>query len=128
MKRVLEVVAIILLVAGVELATGAVSFGIVQVLRVYHQVVAGTEPDVSLTRFLVGATMVILGALLVALDLWARAYSGFVGRGKFCPHCNVKTERVKRRTRHKLLGLIVGEMVVHRKCRKCGWHGLTGLR
>jgi hypothetical protein len=128
MKRVLEVVAITLLVVGTELATGAVSFGIEQVLRVYHQVVSGTEPEVSLLRFFVGVGMVTFGAFLVAVDLWARAYSGYVGRGKFCPHCNLKTDRVKRRTRHKVLGLIVGEMVVHRKCKKCGWHGLTGLR
>jgi hypothetical protein len=128
MKRVLEVVAITLLVAGIELATGAVSFGIEQVLRVYHQVVSGTEPEVSLLHFFVGVGMVTFGAFLVAVDLWARAYSGYVGRGKFCPHCNLKTDRVKRRTRHKVLGLIVGEMVVHRKCKKCGWHGLTGLR
>jgi len=128
MQRVLEVVAITLLVAGIELATGAVSFGLEEIFRVYQQVVAGTEPDVSLPRFFVGMGMATLGALLVTLDLWARAYSGYVGRGKICPHCNEKTERVRRRSRHKLLGWIVGEMVTHRKCKKCGWHGLTGLR
>jgi hypothetical protein len=127
-KRVLEVVGITLLVVGIEMATGAVSYGLEQILRVYHQLVAGTEPEVSLSRFFVGGGLITLGALLVALDLWARAYSGHVGRGKVCPHCNLKTERVKRRRRHKLLGWILGDKVTHQKCKKCGWHGLTGLR
>ena len=126
LKRVLEVVAITLLVAGIELATGAVSYGLNQILRVYFQLVAGTEPDVSLTRFFVGGGMVILGTGLVFLDLWARAYSGFVAPGNFCPHCGVKADRVKRRRRHRVLGWILGERFTYRKCKTCGWHGLTG--
>jgi hypothetical protein len=128
LKRVLEVVAITLLVAGIELATGAVSYGLDQVFRVFRHLVAGTEPEASPIRFVVGVVMVVLGSLLVALDLWARAYAGYVGRGKVCPHCNLKTQRVKRRTQHKLLGWITGDKLTHRKCKKCGWHGLTGLR
>ena len=126
MKRALEVLAITLLVVGIELATGAVSYGLNQVLKVYFQLVAGTEPDVSLTRFFVGGGMVVLGSGFLLLDLWARAYSGFLGRGKECPHCGVRAERVKRRLRHKILGWVLSERFTHRKCKKCGWHGLTG--
>jgi hypothetical protein len=126
LKRVLEVIAILLLVVGIELATGAVSYGLNQVLKVYFQLVAGTEPDVSLTRFFVGGGMVILGSGFLVLDLWARAYSGFLGRGKECPHCGVNAERVKRRLRHKILGWVLNERFTHRKCKRCGWRGLTG--
>ena len=126
MKRVLEVVAITLLVAGIELATGAVSYGLEQVVRVFQHLMAGSEPEISVPRFLGGVGMVVLGSGLVLLDLWARAYSGLVGRGKYCPHCGVKAERVKRRTRHKVLGWVLGERVTYRKCKTCGWHGLTG--
>jgi len=113
-KRVLEVVAITLLVAGIELATGAVSYGLDQIVRVFQHLMAGSEPEISVPRFLGGVGMVVLGSGLVLLDLWARAYSGFVGRGKYC------------RTRHKVLGWVLGERVTYRKCKTCGWHGLTG--
>lgn len=126
MKRVLEVIAITLLVVGTELATGAVSHGLDEVVRVYRHLGAGTESDVSLRRFFTGLALLGLGASLVTLDLWARAYSGFVTPGKECPHCGIKTERVKRRWGHRLLGLMLGQKVTYRKCRTCGWHGLTG--
>lgn len=126
MKRVLEVLAVTLLVAGVELATGAISFGLNEVLKVFHHLMAGSEPDVSPTRFFVGLGMVVVGGGLVTLDLWARAYSGVVGRGKYCPHCGVKAERVRRRRRHRVLSWVLGERVTYRKCKTCGWHGLAG--
>jgi len=124
-RRVFEVLAVILLVTGVELATGAVSFGLNQVFRVYFQLVAGTETDVSVTRFFVGGGMITLGVGYFALEVWARAYSGFVGLGQDCPHCGIHAKRVKRRTAHKVLGWVTGTSFTHRKCEKCGWHGLT---
>ncbi len=124
MKRVLEVLAAACLVAGIELATGAVSYGADSVVRVVQHLAAGTEPGVSVPRFLVGAGLLVVGVLLVGLDLWARAYWSFLGVGKDCPHCGVRAERVKRRTRHKLLGWILGERLTHRRCKTCGWHGL----
>lgn len=127
MKRVLEVLAITLLVVGIELATGAVSHGLNELAGVLKHLVAGGEAQVSLPRFFVGMGMVLLGGGLLVLDLWVRAYARFMGRGRDCPHCGTKTERVKRRWVHRMVGWILGEKVTYRKCRKCGWHGLMGL-
>ena len=126
MKRVLEVVAITLLVAGIEMATGAVSYGLNRVAEVFGRLLAGSEPEVSAGRFFAGLGLVALGSGLVLLDLWARAHSGLLGRGRACPHCGVKMGRVRRKRRHKILGWILGERLTHRACPQCGWHGLTG--
>lgn len=126
MKRVLEVVAITLLVAGIEMTTGAVSYGLNRVAEVLGQLLEGSEPGVSAGKFLAGVGMIAMGLGLVSLDVWARTRSGLLGRGSACPHCGVKMDRVRRRRRHRLLGWILGERLIHRACPKCGWHGLTG--
>ncbi len=125
MKRVLEIVALILLVAGVEFSTEAVSHALGRLALAYHGILAGGEPGVSLPRFFAGVGMVVTGAGLLTLDLWARAYARFVGRGKACPNCGGKTERVKRRVRHRVLAWVLGERVTRRKCKTCGWSGLA---
>ena len=125
MKRVLEVLAVTLLVAGIEMATGAISYGLDRIAEIYGHLVAGSEAGISGVRFFSGIGMIALGVALVFLDLWARAHAGFFGRGRACPHCGVKMQRVRRKRRQKLLGWILGERLIHRICPDCGWHGLT---
>jgi predicted RNA-binding Zn-ribbon protein involved in translation (DUF1610 family) len=125
-KRVLEVVAIALLVAGIEMATGAISYGLDRVAEVFRQLGRGGEPGVPAGRFLAGLGLVALGVGVVSVDVWARAHSGQVGRGRVCPQCGEKMDRVRRKRRHRLLGWILGERLTHRVCPRCGWSGLTG--
>jgi hypothetical protein len=125
-KRVLEVVAIALLVVGIEMATGAISYGLDRVAEVFGQLVTGAEPGVPATRFFAGLGLVALGVGAVSVDVWARAHSGPLGRGRVCPHCGGKMDRVRRKRSHRLLGWILGETLTHRVCPRCGWHGLTG--
>ncbi len=125
MKRVLQILALSLLVVGVEVATGAISVALNRVTRVYLELTEGRDPGVSLGRFLTGVGMFVAGAGLLALDLWARAYGSFVVKGKTCPDCGAETERVKRRVRHRILGFVRGERVTRRKCKSCGWSGLA---
>ena len=126
MKRVLEVLAVVLLVGGLELSVGAVSHTLEQLGRVYSELVAGAEPGVSPGRFFLGVGMVVVGVGLLTLDLWARSYGGAVGRGRICPECGARTERLKRRARHRLVAWVLGEKVTRRTCKECGWRGLAG--
>lgn len=126
MKRLVEVLGIALLLLGVEWATGAVSHGIQRVHSVYLQVRFGGQPEISVARFAWGIALALAGAGLLGLDLWARAYSRFVSSSKLCPRCGARTERVKRKLYHRLLAAVAGRRISRRKCKGCGWAGLTG--
>jgi hypothetical protein len=105
-KRVLGVVAIVLLVAGIEMATGAISYGLDRVAEVFGQFVTGAEPGVPAMRFFAGLGLVALGVGAVSVDVWGRADSGLLGRGRLRPHCGEKMDRARRKRRHRLLGWI----------------------
>ena len=124
MKRVLKVLSLTLILAGVELSTGALSHAVDQVLRVYFELVLDAEPSVSVRRFFWGVGLIILGLLFVLLELWARASLSGVPRGKHCPQCGGETERVRRRQRHRIMAWILGERLSRRKCKECEWAGL----
>lgn len=126
MKRLVEVLGLALLIVGVEWATGAVSHGLQRVHSVYLQVRFGTHPEISVSRFAWGIALAAAGGGLLALDLWARAYSRLVSGSKLCPRCGAQTERVKRRLPHRLLAALAGRRITRRKCKSCGWTGLAG--
>ena len=125
MKRVLEVLALTFLIVGVELSTGACSYVLSQLGKVYAELVLDAEPSVSLRRFFLGIVSLLIGMLILLLDIWARAGWQRVGSGKVCPQCGGITERVKRRRRHRLLGWVLGERVTRRACKTCDWSGLV---
>jgi predicted RNA-binding Zn-ribbon protein involved in translation (DUF1610 family) len=127
LKRTLEVLSLVLILVGIELATGSLSYALGRLERVYRALSVGNEPEVSLVRFAVGTLMVLLGAIIVTVLFWARFSARFVGAVSFCPHCGGKTTRIHRRSRHRLLGMILGMPVTRRKCSDCGWRGLTAL-
>ena len=127
MKRTLEILSLVLILVGIELTTGSLSYALGRLERVYRALSVGNEPEVSLVRFAVGALLVILGAIIMAVLIWARFSARIVGAVSFCPQCGGKTTRIHRRKRHRLLGKILGMPVTRRKCSDCGWRGLTAL-
>ena len=127
MKRTLEVLSLILILVGIELATGSLTYALGRLERVYRALSAGNEPEVSLVRFAVGTLLVLLGAIILGVTIWARFSARIVSAGSSCPECGGKTTRIHRRKRHRLLGKILGMPVTRRKCSDCGWRGLTAL-
>jgi predicted RNA-binding Zn-ribbon protein involved in translation (DUF1610 family) len=127
LKRTLEVLSVVLILVGIELTTGSLSYALGRLERVYRALSVGNEPEVSLVRFTVGVLLALLGAVIMAVLIWARFSARFVGAVSFCPQCGGKTTRIHRRKRHRLLGKILGMPVTRRKCSNCGWRGLTAL-
>ena len=124
MRRVLKVLALAVLIAGLELTTGAFSHAFNQLGKVYAELALDAEPSVSLDRFFLGVGALVGGLLLLLLDIWARAAWSGVNKGKVCPVCGGKVERVRRRYTHRIMGWILGRRVTRRKCQECEWAGL----
>jgi len=127
LKRTLEVVSLILILVGIELATGAFSHALEQLERVYRALSVGNEPEVSLIRFALGVLLVLLGAIILAVILWARLTARAIGASSSCPRCGGETKRIRRRERDRFLGMILSMPINRRVCRDCGWRGLTAF-
>lgn len=127
MKRTLEVLSLILILVGIELATGSLSHALGRLKRVYRALSVGNEPEVSLIRFALGVFLLLLGAMILAVTIWARFGARIIAAGSSCPQCGGETSRIHRRRSHRLLGKILGMPVTRRICRDCGWRGLTAL-
>ena len=127
MKRTLEVLSLILILVGIELATGSLTYALERLERVYRALSVGNEPEVSLIRFALGVLLVLLGAIILGVTLWVRFSARLIGAGSSCPQCGGKTTRIRRRWSQLLLGKILGMRTTRRMCRDCGWRGLTAL-
>ncbi len=127
MKRTLDVISLILILVGIELATGSLSYALERLERVYRALSVGNEPEVSLIRFALGVLLLLLGAIMLAVTIWARFGVRIIAAGSSCPQCGGETSRIHRRTSHYLLGRIHGMPLTRRKCHDCGWRGLTAL-
>jgi hypothetical protein len=125
LKRVLEMLALVLVVAGIELATGALSHGLDRFTQVVLRFLAGEGTDVPLSRLWAGAGLTLMGASLLGIGSWARAQARSLVSGKLCPRCSGPTERVKRELRHRLLAWTLGGRITRRRCPTCGWIGLS---
>ncbi len=127
MKRTLEVFSLILILVGIELATGSLTHALERLERVYRALSVGNEPEVSLIRFALGVLLVLLGAIILAVTIWARFGVRIIVAGSSCPQCGGETSRIHRRRSHRLLGRIHGMPLTRRKCHDCGWRGLTAF-
>lgn len=127
LKRTLEVLSLILILVGIELATGPFTYALERLERVYRALSVGNEPEVSLIRFALGVLLVLLGAIILGVTLWARFSARLLGAGSSCPGCGGKTTRIRRRWSHRLQGKILGMPATRRMCRDCGWRGLSTL-
>ena len=127
MKRTLEVLSLILILAGIELATGSFTYALGRLERVYRALSVGNEPEVSLIRFALGVLLALSGAIILAVVIWAHFGARLIGAGSSCPQCGGKAKRIRRRWCDHLLGRILAMRTTRRSCHDCGWRGLTAL-
>jgi len=126
LRRSLAVVSAILVLAGVEMSTEALTLTLRRLQAGLQALFLGVEFHVSPLRFEVGVAAIAGGIVLGALLLWASRWTNSIDAvGVLCPQCGARTRRVKRRRRHKLLSVLTGRRLTRRKCDVCGWHGLS---
>ena len=126
MRRSLAVVSLALILIGLELSTEAISLIFSRIEAGFGAILAGAEFHVPAFRFELGVVALVIGLGLAVVLYWsARASVEIRAVGHMCPHCGSQTRRVKRRKRHKLLSVIMGEHIARRRCEVCGWVGLS---
>lgn len=126
MRRVLLVVTVVLLTVGLELSTEGVTLVLARLGAGLEAIRSGVEFHVSPVRFGVGVLFLGFGLALSILLVWAGQLRRAVGSvGGVCPDCGNRTRRVKRKTSHKLLSIMLGERLARRTCEVCGWNGLS---
>jgi hypothetical protein len=126
MRRGLAILALVLVLVGIELSTEAITLLVLRLVAGATALAAGAEFHVSSFRFVVGALALLSGSVLGGLVVWADSKEGAVSSyGSDCPRCGAHTRRVKRRDWHRLLSFVIGERLSRRKCETCGWVGLS---
>lgn len=126
MRRPLTLVALGLILLGIEIATGAVSVAAVRLWVGLTATIAGDEYVIPGPRYLVGVVILLAGTALGVALLWAEAERRrIITEGSGCPKCGTPTKRVKRRARHRFLSRIIEANVTRRHCERCGWNGLA---
>lgn len=125
MRRVLEIIAVLFLLAGLELAAGTLSHTLRRVEDTLRLSFAGESLVWPAPVFIVGFVLIIFGVMLALVTVWARAAGKAVQASPNCPRCGTRTNRMKRRLRHKVLAAVMGHHVTRRHCAKCGWGGLS---
>jgi predicted RNA-binding Zn-ribbon protein involved in translation (DUF1610 family) len=126
LRRSLAFISVALILVGLELATQVVSLIFDRLRAGVGAVLAGAEFQISALRFEAGVFTLLVGLTLGVVLLWsARARVGVRAVGHLCPNCGSHTRRVKRRKRHRLLSVVMGESIARRACQTCGWVGLS---
>jgi len=125
LRRALEIFALVLFLAGLELAAGTLSHTAGRFEETLRLVLASDSPSALAVEFAVGSVLVVFSVVIGALTLWAGAQVRGVHTSDDCPRCGGETERVKRKRRHRLLAAIVGQRVTRRRCSECPWRGLS---
>lgn len=69
--------------------------------------------------------MIVLGVAGMGVALWAKHAGAHLSRGPVCSRCGGKTQRLRRRIHHRVLGSMLGLELERRRCFECGWKGLA---
>jgi hypothetical protein len=126
LRRPLTLIALALMMLGIEIATGAVSVAVVRLGGGLSAVLSGDEYVISMPRYVIGLAIVLTGAAVAVGVLWAEIERRTIlTDGSGCPKCGTPTKRVKRRARHRILSRILETHVTRRRCERCGWNGLA---
>lgn len=126
MRRGLALVALALVLMGLELSAEAISLVVQRLGAGVSALVAGAEFQVSGFRFVVGVGGLVLGLMIWGLLLWsARQGRAVATVGGACPRCGNDTRRVKRKEWQRVLAVLLDEQMTRRKCETCGWVGLS---
>lgn len=125
MRRALEIISVLFLLAGLEFAAGTLSHTIGRIEETIRFVFAGESLVAPAPVFVVGCVLIVFGVTLGFLTFWAKAQNKVIQGGHDCPRCGTSTIRLKRRARHKLLAVLLGHRITHRRCGRCSWAGLS---
>lgn len=127
-RRGLPVLSAILLVLGLELATGMIGQSLHKLVEVASALLNGQETAASLPAYFTGLAAMVAGVAGLGASVWSRLHRSRIAEGRSCPVCGADTRRVHRRLRHRLVSAFLGERLQRRLCRECGWKGLTRVR
>ena len=124
MRRILEVLSISLLLAGLELSVGTLSITSSRIRESFSSAFAQTEAVPVPWSFWVGMVMVVAAISMGATTLWVGIGEKRIQTDEACAKCGADTARVRRGTRHRILGRLRGRTLTARRCSECGWSGL----
>ncbi len=115
-----------LVVLGLELSTKVASLTALRLSSGFRAVVDGFESFVSPTRFVVGVSLLAVGLVVGLVHLILERAEGRVSAvGGTCPVCGEDTERLKRKSVHRMLSTFMGRRLTRRRCTACKWTGLS---
>ncbi len=124
MRRILEVLSLSLLLAGLELSVGTLSLTSSRISDSFSSAFGVGDAAPVPWTFWVGMVMAVAAISIGAATLWARMGEKRIQAVEQCAKCGANTARVRRRTRHRILGWLLGKTVTARRCGECGWSGL----
>jgi len=126
LRRPLTLIALALLLLGLQVATGVVSLTVVRLWTGSRAILNGDEFLVSAPRYLGGLALILGAVSLYGGVRWAdRIEKKVAASGEVCPRCGSETRRVRRRPWHRVLARIFDVRVTRRHCERCGWNGLA---
>ena len=124
MRRILEVLSISLLLAGLELSVGTLSITSSRIRESFSSAFGVVDAVPVPWTFWVGMGMVMAAISMGVTTLWARIGEKRIQTDEGCAKCGENTVRVRRGTRHRILGRLLGKTLTARRCGECGWRGL----
>ena len=125
MRRILEVISLVLFLAGLELAAGTLSVTTTLLRETFTTTFGPDGPDEIPWRFLAGIALMVLAVVSAGTTVAVRFRQARIQDHVGCPKCGARTRRVQRKARHRMLGRLVGKALSARHCGDCGWRGLS---
>ena len=127
MRRTLEVISLGLFLVGLELATGTLSLTITRLRETLAYPLGSNGGERIEWGALAGIGLILMVVVLAGMTVLVRYRQEGIQDHLGCPKCGARTKRVRRRTKHRVLGRIVGKALSARHCQDCGWRGLSYL-
>jgi len=125
LRRTLEVISLGLFLVGLELATGTPSLTITRLQETLAYPLGSDGGEGVEWGALAGIGLILMAVVLAGMTVLVRYREEEIQDHLWCPKCGGRTKRVRRRTRHRVLGRIVGKAISARHCPDCGWRGLS---
>jgi len=125
-RRTTPFLAVGLVVLGLELSTKAASLTAIRLSSGFQTLVEGLESFVSPTRFVAGVSLLTMALLVGGVQMmFENAEARVSAVGDTCPVRGRDTERLKRKSVHRLLSKFMGRRLTRRRCMECKWTGLS---
>ena len=86
----------------------------------------GSEFVISGPRYVIGALLALTGGVPLGVMGWAeRSRRRVLIAQVACPNCGMRTKRMRRLIRHRIMARILAARITRRNCERCGWNGLS---